>query len=75
MDDIKAGTQYIFQTKNAMTLALSATGHAGMECVMTNMLEPGRTILIANNGIWGVRWTLWFMFFFVSDYYSQHPLN
>lgn len=55
MDDIKAGTQYIFQTKNAMTFALSATGHAGMECVMTNMLEPGRTILIANNGIWGVR--------------------
>ena len=33
-----------------MTLALSATGHAAMECVMTNMLEPGRTVLIANNG-------------------------
>lgn len=55
MDDIKAGTQYIFQTKNAMTFALSATGHAGMECVMTNLLEPGRKVLIANNGIWGVR--------------------
>ena len=26
MDDIKAGTQYIFQTKNPMTFALSATG-------------------------------------------------
>merc|ERR1719348_2256597 len=38
-----------------MTLALSATGHAAMECVMTNMLEPGRTVLIANNGIWGIR--------------------
>merc|ERR1711936_88002 len=55
MDDIKAGVQYIFQTKNTMTLALSATGHAAMECVMTNMLEPGKTVLIANNGIWGVR--------------------
>ena len=22
---------------------------------MTNMLEPGRTVLICNNGIWGVR--------------------
>lgn len=55
MDDIKAGTQYIFQTKNSMTFALSATGHAAMECVMTNMLEPGKTVLIANNGIWGVR--------------------
>ena len=55
MDDIKAGVQYIFQTNNPMTLALSATGHAAMECVMTNMLEPGRTVLIANNGIWGIR--------------------
>jgi len=26
-----------------------------MECVMNNMLEPGTVILIANNGIWGVR--------------------
>merc|ERR1712021_47802 len=49
MDDIKSGVQYIFQTNNTMTLALSATGHAAMECVMTNMLEPGRTVLIANN--------------------------
>ena len=54
-DDIKAGVQYIFQTSNPMTLALSATGHAAMECVMTNMLEPGRTVLIAHNGIWGTR--------------------
>jgi len=55
MDDIKSGVQYIFQTKNTMTFALSATGHAAMECVMTNMLEPGKTVLIANNGIWGIR--------------------
>jgi len=55
MDDIKAGVQYIFQTKNPMTLALSATGHAAMECVMVNMLEPGTVVLVANNGIWGVR--------------------
>ena len=26
MDDIKAGVQYIFQTNNEMTFALSATG-------------------------------------------------
>merc|ERR1712222_185470 len=52
MDDIKAGVQYIFQTKNTTTFALSATGHAAMECVMNNMLEPGRTVLICNNGIY-----------------------
>ena len=28
MDDIKSGVQYIFQTNNTMTFALSATGHA-----------------------------------------------
>ena len=34
---------------------VAITGHAAMECVMTNMLEAGRTVLIANNGIWGIR--------------------
>jgi aspartate aminotransferase-like enzyme len=26
-----------------------------MECVMVNMLEAGTRILVANNGIWGIR--------------------
>ena len=55
MDEVKAGIQYAFQTKNPLTLALSATGHAGMEAVMANLLEAGDTILIAENGIWGQR--------------------
>jgi len=55
MDDCKAGIQYAFQTKNKMTLALSSTGHAGMECVMTNLIERGDVVLIANHGIWGER--------------------
>ena len=38
-----------------MTLVLSSTGHAGMECVMTNLLEKGDVVLIANHGIWGER--------------------
>merc|ERR1719412_2405472 len=55
MDDCKVGIQYAFQTKNKMTLALSSTGHAGMECVMTNLIERGDVVLIANHGIWGER--------------------
>ena len=55
MDDVKAGIQYAFQTNNALTLALSATGHAGMEAVMANLLEDGDVVLIAENGIWGQR--------------------
>ena len=38
-----------------MTLALSATGHAAMDCVMNNMVERGDIVLIAENGIWGER--------------------
>ena len=41
--------------KNKMTLVLSSTGHAGMECVMTNLLEKDDVVLIANHGIWGER--------------------
>ena len=55
MDEAKAGIQYVFQTKNKMTLALSSTGHSGMECVMTNLIEKGDKVLITNTGIWGER--------------------
>jgi len=55
MDDTKAGIQYAFQTNNALTLALSSTGHSAMEAVMTNMLQEGDVVLIAENGIWGQR--------------------
>ena len=55
MDEVKAGIQYVFQTTNALTLALSATGHAAMEAVMANMLEKDEVVLIARNGIWGLR--------------------
>ncbi|XP_022917907.2 alanine--glyoxylate aminotransferase [Onthophagus taurus] len=55
MDDIKAALQYIFQTKNTLTLCISASGHGGIEAVMCNLLEPGEKVLIAVNGIWGER--------------------
>jgi len=55
MDDCKEGIRYAFQTENALTLAVSSTGHAAMEAVMTNMLEEGDVVLVAENGIWGQR--------------------
>ncbi len=30
---------------------------AGMEAAIANMLEPGETIVVGNNGIWGQRVT------------------
>lgn len=55
MSDIKKGIQYAFQTENNMTIALSGSGHAAMECAVFNTVEPGENVLIAINGIWGER--------------------
>ena len=55
MDHIKSGVQYAFQTQNRMTLAVSGPGHAAMECAIFNSVEPGESVLIAVNGIWGER--------------------
>ncbi|XP_063079481.1 alanine--glyoxylate and serine--pyruvate aminotransferase b [Engraulis encrasicolus] len=55
MNDIKKGIQYVFQTQNNMTLAMSGSGHAAMECAVFNTVEPGETVLVAVNGIWGER--------------------
>lgn len=55
MDEIKEGIQYIFQTRNELTLAVSTSGHGGMEAVFCNLVEPGDKVVIAVNGIWGER--------------------
>ncbi|XP_047933338.1 alanine--glyoxylate aminotransferase isoform X7 [Anser cygnoides] len=55
MDEIKAGIQYAFQTRNRLTLAVSGTGHCAMEAALLNLLERGDTVLVAVNGIWGQR--------------------
>lgn len=55
MSDIKSGIQYMFQTQNNMTFAVSGTGHAAMECAIFNAVEPGENVVTAVNGIWGER--------------------
>lgn len=55
MNDIKRGIQYAFQSENNMTIAMSGSGHAAMECAVFNTVEPGESVLIAVNGIWGER--------------------
>ncbi len=55
MDDIKAGIQYAFQTTNPLSLAISGTGHAGMEAAIVNVVERGDTVLLLKNGLWGLR--------------------
>jgi len=55
MDEIKSLLQSVFRTKNEMTLAISATGSAGMEACFVNLLEPGDEVLIGVNGVFGGR--------------------
>ncbi|ELV12244.1 serine--pyruvate aminotransferase [Tupaia chinensis] len=53
MDEIKQGIQYVFQTRNPLTLAIS--GHCVLEAALCNLLEPGDSFLVGVNGIWGQR--------------------
>jgi alanine-glyoxylate transaminase/serine-glyoxylate transaminase/serine-pyruvate transaminase len=55
MDALKALLQYAFQTKNEMTMVVSAPGSAGMEMSLVNLLEPGDKAVVCINGVFGTR--------------------
>lgn len=55
MDSIKELLQYAFQTANRLTLPISAPGSAGMEACFVNLLEPGDTVVVCQNGVFGGR--------------------
>src|SRR3954466_8056562 len=45
----------VFGTANALTLPISGTGSAGMEAAFVNIVEPGDVVVVAVNGLFGVR--------------------
>jgi len=55
MDEIKGLLHYAFQTTNQMTLPISAPGSAGMECAFVNLIEPGDSVIVCVNGVFGGR--------------------
>ena len=55
MDEIKTLLQYAFQTKNPLTLPISAPGSAGMEACFANLVSPGDTVIVCQNGVFGGR--------------------
>ncbi|XP_043848460.1 serine--pyruvate aminotransferase isoform X2 [Dromiciops gliroides] len=55
MNEIKDGIRYAFQTQNKLTLAISGSGHTAMEAALFNVVEPGESVLVGVNGIWGQR--------------------
>jgi len=55
MDEVKLLLQYAFQTENALTMPVSAPGSAGMETCFVNLVEPGDTVIVCQNGVFGGR--------------------
>jgi alanine-glyoxylate transaminase/serine-glyoxylate transaminase/serine-pyruvate transaminase len=55
MDEMCEFLRQIFRTKNALTFPVSGTGMAGMECVATNLIEPGDEVIVCVNGVFGTR--------------------
>jgi alanine-glyoxylate transaminase / serine-glyoxylate transaminase / serine-pyruvate transaminase len=55
MDHTCVMLRKVYQTDNALTFPVSATGMAGMECVVANLLERGDEAIVCVNGVFGTR--------------------
>ena len=55
MDDIQDMLRYVFETSNKVTVPISATGSAGMEAALVNIIEPGDEIIVCIHGVFGER--------------------
>ncbi|RDH82986.1 MAG: alanine--glyoxylate aminotransferase [endosymbiont of Galathealinum brachiosum] len=55
MDEVKSLLQYAFQTKNELTIPVSAPGSAGMETCFMNLVEAGDKVVVCQNGVFGGR--------------------
>ena len=55
MDETQQLLRYLFQTANALTIPISATGSAGMEAAFVNLVECGDEVVVAVNGVFGTR--------------------
>ncbi len=55
MNEVQALLRAVFQTQNPFTIAVSGTGSAGMEAALVNVVEPGDTVVVGVNGVFGGR--------------------
>lgn len=55
MSDMQRMLRQVMRTENEMTLAISGTGSAGMEAAVVNVIEPGDSMLVCINGVFGGR--------------------
>ena len=55
MDDVQNLLRYVFETENRVTIPISATGSAGMEAALVNVIERGDDVVVCINGVFGQR--------------------
>jgi alanine-glyoxylate transaminase/serine-glyoxylate transaminase/serine-pyruvate transaminase len=55
MNDVQRLLRHVFRTANPFTIAVSGTGSAGMEAAFVNLVEPGETVVVGVNGVFGAR--------------------
>jgi alanine-glyoxylate transaminase / serine-glyoxylate transaminase / serine-pyruvate transaminase len=55
MNEVQAMLREVMQTGNALTIPVSATGSAGMETCLVNLIEPGDRCIVGVNGVFGTR--------------------
>jgi alanine-glyoxylate transaminase/serine-glyoxylate transaminase/serine-pyruvate transaminase len=55
LDETSDRLRTAFRTTNALTLPISGTGSAGMEACFVNLVEPGDTVIVGVNGVFGER--------------------
>src|SRR5437868_9649309 len=55
MNGLQQMLRELFRTKNQMTFAVSGTGSAGMEATVVNLIEPGDSMIVCVNGVFGGR--------------------
>src|ERR1700722_2519044 len=55
MDEVREMLRQAFQTRNQLTLPISATGMAGMETCFVNLVEPGDRVVLGVIGFFGQR--------------------
>lgn len=55
MNEIQDRLRRVFQTSNPLTVPISGTGSAGMECAVSNFVDEEDSVLVGVHGVFGGR--------------------